>query len=263
MPESPECRILTDNLIATFQHQTLHHVEVVGGRYLKEPIAKFHQLMYPMPDVSFNCRGKFLFWTFDDERVFALTLGMTGSFSPQPAKHAAIKFQFDKGDLYFTDIRRFGTFRIFDDVELQAKLRTLGWDILREPVPANLIAMIRKHNHKTIAEVMLDQSVMSGSGNYLRSEAMYRARIHPLRRINTLSDAELTTIATQLQTVANEAYAVGGATIQSFKDMYGNTGKFYDRFQVYSRKVDPLGNPVKKLTAPDGRSVFVVEELQQ
>jgi hypothetical protein len=45
--------------------------------------------------------------------------------------------------------------------------------------------------------------------------------------------------------------------------MYGNTGKFFDKFKVYSRKTDPDNNPVTKITAPDGRSVYYVESIQK
>ena len=109
MPESAEVRILTDQLNRSFGGQSLLGIDIVGGRYLKEPIQKFHQLIYPMRGTTFNCKGKFLYWTFNnDDAVLFLTLGMSGSFGSQ-SKHSALKFTFDKGEVFFNDIRRFGT----------------------------------------------------------------------------------------------------------------------------------------------------------
>lgn len=266
MPEIAEVKIFTDQLTKEFGGQALQDLEVVGGRFLKEPIAKINQLIFPMKNVKFNSKGKFLYWTFDEDDVFFITLGMAASFGPR-SKHSALKFTFDTGEAYFNDIRHFGTFKICDRVDLQRKLNTLGWDPLQEPlVPLDLPAKLRaRHGHRTIAEALLDQKTFAGVGNYIRSEALYLSNIHPLRIVNgpeKLSDYQIFSLATNIIKVVQEAYQQGGATIATFKDMYGNTGKFFDKFKVYSKKVDPNNKPVKKITAPDGRSVFYVESEQ-
>jgi formamidopyrimidine-DNA glycosylase len=58
------------------------------------------------------------------------------------------------------------------------------------------------------------------------------------------------------------AYNVGGATIATFKDMYGNSGKFFDQFQIYGKKIDPLGNLVSRELTKDGRSTYYVKGIQ-
>lgn len=267
MPEIAECRIFTDQLTKEFGGQALQDLEVVGGRFLKEPIAKINQLIFPMKNVKFNSKGKFLYWTFeDDDDVFFITLGMAASFGPH-SKHSAIKFTFDTGEVYFNDIRHFGTFKIADRTDLRVKLNTLGWDALQEPlVPLDLPHKLRtRHAHRTIAEALLDQKTFAGVGNYIRSEALYMSNIHPLRIIGgpeKLTDYDIFALGTNIIKIVQEAYKSGGATIATFKDMYGNTGKFFDNFKVYSKKQDPNGKAIKKITAPDGRSVFYVEGIQ-
>ncbi len=193
---------------------------------------------------------------------------MAASFGPK-SKHSAIKFTFDKGDVYFNDIRHFGTFKIADRVDLSIKLnQSLGWDALQDPYIPKMLSQKLRHKceTKTIAEALLDQRVFAGVGNYIRSEVMYLSKIHPLRPINGaygLTNQEIDTICENIILVTQEAYKSGGATIATFKDMYGNTGKFFDKFKVYSRKTDPDNNPVTKMTAPDGRSVFYVESIQK
>lgn len=274
MPEAAEVKIFTDQLTKEFGGQALQNLEVVGGRFLKEPIPNIKELNFPLKKVNFNSKGKFLYWTFgnwqfneevDDniETVFFITLGMAASFGPQ-SKHSALKFTFDKGDIYFNDIRHFGTFKISDKVSLEEKLFSLGWDALKYPtMPEALPNLLKsKHGNKTIAETLLNQKVFAGVGNYIRSEALYVSGIHPLRLVKDLSTEEISTLSSNIVKVVQEAYAQGGATIATFKDMYGNTGKFFDKFKVYSKKIDPNNKPVKKITAPDGRSVFYVEGVQ-
>jgi len=266
LPEIAEVKIFTDQLNKEFGGQALQNIEIVGGRFLKKPIEKFHQLIYPLHDTKFNCKGKFLYWTFDEEEVFFITLGMAASFGPK-SKHSALKFTFGSGDIYFNDIRHFGTFKISDHRGLEHKLNTLGWDALQEPIPFDLKQHLWKRcEQKTIAEALLDQRVFAGVGNYIRSEVLYLSKIHPLRPVSGgygLSNREIDTICDNIIIVAQEAYKSGGATIATFKDMYGNTGKFFDKFKVYSRKTDPDNNPITKITAPDGRSVFYVDSIQK
>lgn len=261
MPECAECRIFTDQLNKEFGGQSLNNVEIVGGRFKKQPINKLNQLIFPLTNTQFKSKGKFLYWTFDEDDVFFITLGMAASFGPR-SKHSAIKFTFDTGDIYFNDIRHFGTLKISDRIGLNIKLNSLGWDIL-EPTPPTILRSVRRFNNKTVAEVMMNQVVFAGCGNYLKSESCYKAKINPTRLVKSLSDEEIFRLCYCLQETVHKAYAVGGATIATFKDLYGNTGKFFDDFKVYGKKQDPLGNPIKRILTKDGRSTFYVETVQR
>lgn len=263
MPEGPECRIFTSQLNKAFANQSIQNIEIIGGRYLKEPISKFNQLIFPLTNTKFDCRGKFLYWQFDNtDEVFFITLGMAASFGPK-SKHSAIKFTFEGGDIYWNDIRRFGTFKISDTIGLNKKLNSLGWDILQEPIPGDILTLTRKFKNKTVAELLMNQKISAGIGNYIKNEGCYRAKILPTRLVSSLSDNEILTLYQESKLVAIEAYTLGGATIKTFADMHGNTGKFFDKFQIYGKKTDPLGNPVTKILTRDGRSTFYVEGIQK
>lgn len=262
MPESSECRIITDQLNCVFNSQSLLNIKIVGGRYLKQPLQRLPELTYPLSKTQFNCKGKFLYWTFKDDIVLFFTLGMTGSFGT-PSKHSAIRFFFDEGHIDFIDIRRFGTFKISNGDGLNKKLSSLGWDILRDEIPKDVISITRKHNDKTVAELLMDQKVAAGIGNYIKCECCYRAKILPTRLVSSLSDDEIISMYREAKLVAEEAYKYGGATIKTFADMHGNTGKFFDKFQVYGRKTDPYTNLVKTITTKDKRTSYYVEEIQK
>lgn len=264
MPEGPECRIFTDNLIKEFNEQSINSINIISGRYLKEPIKNFNTITYPLKNIKFNCKGKFLFWTSNYSDInLCFVLGMTGAFSSQQVKHSAIKIKFDNGDLFFNDPRRFGTFRILSDKELREKLSSLGWDILQENIPNNIVDRIKKFSHKTIAEVLMDQKIQSGIGNYIKCEACYAARILPTRLISSLNGDEVNFLYEEIKKIAEHSYSEGGATIKTFANMYGNTGKFFDTFQVYGKKFDTFGNTVSRVLTKDNRSTYLVENLQK
>lgn len=262
MPEAPECRIFTDNLSKSFDNQSLHSINVIGGRYLKQGINRFDSLKFPLNNVKFNCKGKFIYWQTDDQNMnLCFTLGMTGAFGPK-SKHSALDFKFDNGNIFFNDPRRFGTFRIFNQRELNEKLNSLGWDILQEEMPNNIIDQVRKFENKSVAELLMNQKIQAGVGNYIKCEACYMAKILPMVQVRHLSDNEIIRLYKAIKNIARISYEQGGATIRDFADMYGNIGKFFDKFQVYGKKIDPLGNPVDRIITKDKRSSYYVKNIQ-
>jgi len=273
MPEIAECRRYVDQLNAKFGGQKIQAINIVGGRYFNSGISGLSLLYFPWHNVEFNSKGKFIYCKFvasnclgffppRHDTIF-ITLGMAASFGERN-KHSAVEFVFDSGSIFYNDIRHFGTLKIeFGKHKLDKKLATLGWDALQEPViPEDIYAKIQKKN-KTIAEVLLDQKIFAGVGNYIRSEVLYLSKMPPFRNCNLLTLDEIDILCRNIIKVAKDAYAAGGATIATYSDMYGIAGTYFHDFQVYGKKHDPLGNPVERLTAPDGRTVHWVKEIQK
>lgn len=272
MPEVAEVRRYVDQLSKEYSGKTLTSVKVVGGRFVKDKLEiSLNLVKFPLVETQFDAKGKFIYWSMKEQPVnnkpiyFFITLGMAGSFGKKN-KHSAIEFNFEGCDpLYFNDIRHFGTFKIiYNTSDLTKKLNELGWDPLQQPsFSGNLIPKLRNFNYKTIAEVLMDQKIFAGVGNYIRSEALYRAGLKPDRYISAMKDDEIKSLCNHIIDVVQEAYKCGGATIATYSDLYGNVGTFYDQFKVYGKKKDPLGNPVIKMTAADGRTVHYVESIQK
>lgn len=260
MPEIAECKIFTEQLSQKFKGSSLLDLCILGGKFLKEPIKNLGGVSFPLTNVSFHSKGKFLYWKFDDGVYFFITLGMTGGFGAHQ-KHSHLQFKFDNGSIYFNDPRHFGTFRaILSQKELEDKLNTLGWDPLQEPdYDLNLVvANLRKHNHRTIAEELLNQRIFAGLGNYLRSEILYDTQIAPLTLIGELADEDLLRICRSYKRIAEEAYQHKGTTLADFSDLEGKKGEHKDFLKVYRKKLDPLGRKVMKMSGPEGRSIYYV-----
>lgn len=272
MPEIAEVRRYVDQLNTEYGGHDLLNVEVVGGRFAKsddDTGTNLACLDFPLRSVKMASKGKFIYWEMLDSCEvrqhlwFFITLGMSGSFGKHQ-KHSALKFTFDNGEVFFNDPRHFGTFKVVtEELEWKLKLATLGWDPLQYPIiPSDITKTLRKKSDKTISEVLLDQRIFAGVGNYIRSEALYAAKIHPNKLIRDLSDSDLEKLCSEIILIVKEAYAAGGATIATYSDLYGNVGTFFKQFKVYSKKQDPLGNTVSKLTAADGRTVHYVPGIQ-
>lgn len=216
-----------------------------------------------MSDVS--CKGKFIYIVLQNDWTIWNTLGMTGSWSSKQVKHSRAEIILDNGtSVFFNDARNFGTLKYVHGLDaLNEKLASIGPDMLSEHVDnALFISRMRKKNKRTITENLMDQTLVSGVGNYLKSECLYFAGISPYRTCESISDTELISLSDTIKAVIRQSYKTGGATIYTFKNFEGEKGQYTSRFAVYNQEKDPNGHEVKSFTSPEGRTTFWVPEVQ-
>jgi formamidopyrimidine-DNA glycosylase len=183
---------------------------------------------------------------------------MTGQWAHDASKHTRVEFLTSGEKVFYNDIRNFGTLKFVKGPKpLIDKLQSLGPDLLSEECPAGLfIACLRQQNSKLIVQALMDQSVVSGIGNYIKSDSLWLAGISPHRKVSEITDEELQTLNKAVREVMLASFESGGATIRSYKNFDGKEGEYGSKFLVYNRKVDPLGNVIKKEKTKDGRSTF-------
>ncbi len=287
MPEGPEVRSLVDSLQYEFVQAHSHELRsasIVSGRYLREEPANFGLLQDAQGSGSklreVRCKGKFIYFVFDNFDVWS-TLGMTGGWTTYPhRKHIRFSLTFKNLDqnrlatLYYYDQRNFGTLKISKDkAELEAKLKSLGYDWLSEdtrPSEEDWLELGKKaaKRKRPLCVFMMDQKKSAGIGNYVLSEALYRARIHPFACTSALDEEGWASLHAAVQSVLDESYAAqrpiideeaGKAHRRHQGKRYGNND-FY--FRIYSRSVTSEGHQVTKMTGTHKRSIFFAQEVQ-
>lgn len=262
IPEGPEARTIGDEL-NRFVGMTIREAFVISGRYARGSLdlskMKNSQIMRVL------VKGKLLaFVLSNNEEVFAAlsTLGMTGEWCVQsaPPAHARIELTLagaGEQTLYFNDKRNFGTFKVVSHAEMRRKFAELGPDIMPSrnmwgsiAFPEFKARIARFGKTLTLAEGLLDQRIVSGVGNYIRSDAMFLARMSPHRPISGLSDDELRSIWHALHVIAVSSYAnvhpedqvnpdrrfehlcYGRPESESFTDKHGHTVFFNKEIQA-------------------------------
>lgn len=232
---------------------------------------------HPLRVQRIDTRGKFLYWTLrkihwtdqdpsDGACWLLATFGMSGQFSPQAGKHPCMEMKFRDGSaIYFNDPRHFGTIKFVSDRQvLTDKLASLGWDPLqdqlsdyREPPSYTYFDHIQQslQTTKPIGQLLMDQSIFAGSGNYVRAESLYAAKLSPWRQGKSLSFEEILSLCESIKTVMQDSYNHQGATILTYRDAYGAEGKYSGLFKCYGQKKDPEGHPIIKEPTPDGRTM--------
>jgi formamidopyrimidine-DNA glycosylase len=188
-------------------------------------------------------RGKFLWFKLDRPEVLVGHLGMSGQFLVQPKsapdeRHLRVKISLGKLDLRFIDQRTFGWLGVD---ETQNGFPTYVRDIAADPFDSqfNLDETIERFRKKKteIKRALLDQGVMSGVGNIYADEALWRSKIHPESRTETMKVLRIKELIENATSVMSEALSVGGT---SFDDLYinvnGESGYFERSLAVYGQE---------------------------
>lgn len=266
MPEGVEIRVIADQLSKKLVGKTIKSLSQIGGRFLTKNELSLLVLEKELPLTikNINCKGKFLYWKLEKDWYLFNTLGMTGKWSTEQNKHAAVEIKTDSETVYFEDIRRFGTLKAAQGHDkLDTKLNKLGPDMLSNPPDENLfLTRVGRCLKQPIVQFLMDQSHISGVGNYIKAEALYRAKISPHRLGFNMDVSTVRALRTAIIEVMQESYQMQGATFLTYGSLEG-AGKYASFFKVYRKAQDPLGNEVISEETADKRTTWWVPSVQK
>lgn len=139
----------------------------------------------------------------------------------------------------FKDSRRFGFLLLQPTRKIQSldPFCSLGF----EPLIDFSLTISKFHDSLMkraipIKNALLDQKIIAGLGNIYASEALFQAKISPLRLTNTLSIKETEVLLKEIQDVLTRAIAAGGSTLRDHIQPDGKSGYFQHSFRVYNRE---------------------------
>jgi len=258
MPEGPEVSYMRHELEKKFGGCILKSIEIKGGRYIRHGIPKELQELIkkklPLKIIEFENKGKFLYIKMEGDVYIGIVLAMTGHIMFEKTPYCHYEFKTNCGTFYLEDTRNFATLHIYTKSEMEKKLEKIGPDLLHDKVSNKLfIERIQKYPKKEIATVLIDQKVISGVGNYLRADGLYKAKINPHRLVKDISEKELISLKQHLQKIMKWAFK---SHIQH-KYMRSYT------FLVYGRKKTDQGEEVVANKIEKGRSIYWVPSIQK
>lgn len=258
MPEGPEVSYMRHMLEKKFAGCKLKNIEIKGGRYIRHGIPKeLNHLIkkeLPLKILKFENKGKFLYIKMENGIYIGIVLAMTGHILFEKTAHTHYEFKTDCGTFYLEDYRNFATIHIYTEDEMEKKLKSIGPDLLNEKVSNKLfIERIQKYPKKEIATVLIDQKVISGVGNYLRADGLYKAKINPHKLVKDLSEKELISLKQHLQKIMK--WALKSHIQHKYMRSY--------TFLVYGRKKTDRGEDVVANKIEKGRSIYWVPSIQK
>jgi formamidopyrimidine-DNA glycosylase len=271
MPELPEVETIRRQLAPLVEGREIRALEISDPRWCL-PLAPeaVADAVEGRRVTRLGRRGKYLVVELEDDVFLIAHLRMTGTLlydPPDGTPYERVRFTLSDGhDLRFCDPRRFGT----GELAVGAAARDaffaarVGLEPLSDELTGEALRLLARGRRAPVKAFLLDQRRIAGVGNIYADEALFRARIHPLRPAGSLKRAQYDALAGAVRDALTAGLAAGGATIDDFRHADGVMGSFQDEFLVHRRRGEPCprcGGEVVKLVAA-GRGTYVCETCQ-
>jgi formamidopyrimidine-DNA glycosylase len=273
VPELPEVETVRRRLEPVLVGRRFEHVEIDDARLTRpaDPAEVAAELIGERVE-AVERRGKYLVVRFESGRVLLIHLRMTGNVLHAPAgapvdvSHRRAVVNLDDGsDVVYRDVRRFGTWLLVEPGELSPYLATrLGGEPLGRTFTSRSLAAKLAGRKAPVKSALLDQRTLAGLGNIYVDEALWRARINPLKPARELGPDEVKALRDGIKRALDAGIARQGATLRDYRQPDGSRGSMQDEFKVYGRGGEPCprcGTPIEK-TRVAGRGTWYCPACQ-
>ena len=256
MPELPEVETVVRGLRRSLPGRTIQEVRLGKSDFIDDPVSLSRAL--PGRRISAVTRlGKFICIELApgsptvEGLHLVIHLGMTGQLTVKhpadkvtPHTHCFFALD-DRGELRYTDVRRFGRILVVPDSRIGEFRDQLGVD----PLEISLKEFSARFGSRRtrVKALLLDQRVLSGVGNIYADESLFRARIHPARIGANLKPAQLAALHRAVREILTDAIRLRGSSVSDYVDSEGNRGGFQLQHRVYQRESKPCVRCKKKI----------------
>jgi formamidopyrimidine-DNA glycosylase len=273
MPELPEVETIRRQLAPALEGRRLERIEVRDPRWSDPaPPEAISDALNGRAIGGLGRRGKYLVVSFEDDVHLVMHLRMTGNLLLVPADaeepgHLRVVMDLDDGNrLLFVDVRRFGTGDVLlgSDALAEYFASRLGVEPLSPDFTAEALRALARGRKQPVKAFLLTQERVAGVGNIYADEALFRARIHPLRPVGTLKRPQVEALRDAVVETLEAGIDAKGASIDDYRHVDGAQGSFQDRFLVHTREGEPCprcGTTIRKLRAA-GRGTYLCPRCQ-
>jgi formamidopyrimidine-DNA glycosylase len=271
VPELPEVETIRRQLAPHLEGRTIVDAEILDPRWTRpEPLRAVEEELRGATVERVGRSGKYLIWELSGDRYLLVHLRMTGAllFDPDVDPiHTRARIELDEGHrLIYVDPRRFGTGHLMQgaaerDAYLAARL---GAEPFTPEFTAAHLREMARGRTAPIKSFVLDQRRIAGVGNIYADEALFRARIHPLRAAGRVTGPQWDALADAIKEALAAGIEAKGATIDDFRHVDGARGSFQDLFLVHRREGEPCprcGTTIRKIVV-GGRGTYLCERCQ-
>jgi formamidopyrimidine-DNA glycosylase len=299
MPELPEVETVRRGLAPAMEGASIRRLHL-GRPDLRFPFPQdFATLIEGKTIISLARRAKYLLIELEGGLTIVAHLGMSGSFRieaeadegedkkvpgtfhyprSKDGKHDHVVFHLDKGEervcVIYNDPRRFGFMHLVErnKLDLYPAFAELGPEPTGNALSADYLASRFQGKSQPLKSTLLDQKVIAGLGNIYVCEALWRARLSPLRAAGTLvtktggPTPQLIVLTEKIRDVISDAIAAGGSSLRDHIQTDGTLGYFQHSFSVYDQEGQPCRTPgcggTVERVVQAGRSTFYCAACQ-
>ncbi len=265
MPELPEVETIKNELLPHIVGRQVTGVTLFWEGIVRQPtVEEFYSRLIGQGLTGLARRGKYLIFSLTSSEVLIIHLRMTGSLlvgqdSVEPPKYTRAIIHLDKDiNIFFRDPRKFGVMWLVKDID--SVIGKLGPEPLEAGFTPQVLAQRLTNRTAPIKALLSDQTFIAGIGNMYADEALFAARVHPLRLGGSLSPEEIEHLHRAIQRVLCSAIGNKGASVENYFRPDGTLGTAHFQFQVAHRlsgKFCPVcGTPIERIPIRNRGSYF-------
>ncbi len=252
MPEIPEITNRAREMKSALTGKTFQGIQVLQPKSLNLPEEQFVHALTGAEILDVSNHGKWIL-VETDHGWLLLNLGMGGEIllvdrNQMPEKYR-LAFDFNDGSTLAVNFWWFGYahFAAPDQLGAHEMTAKLGPNVTSFSA-GDLKALLRGQR-KQLKSFLLDQSKMAGIGNAYIHDILFLARLHPLRKIDSLSEEEIEGLWQAIQDGLRPAMEKGGAFYE--QNLFGQKGGFtFENVLIGYREGQPCpncGTPIEKI----------------
>jgi len=231
MPELPEITVLASQMDKETAGKRIAECEVKQPKNLNMPAKEFTQTIKGKTINQVSSCGKWLFIKLGATHFMLVNLGMGAEltyFTPNqklPEKYQ-FKLAFSDGTGFTAHFWWFGYVHLVAEKDLSSHNMTarLGKSPTDETFTLDYFRKLLAKKKTGVKTFLLDQKNVAGIGNVYIQDILFKAKLHPNRKISTLSEKETEELYDAVGDVLRRGIELRGLAYE--KDFYGQRGKF-------------------------------------
>lgn len=257
MPELPEITVIAGQMNKELVGKRVSETEARQPKTLNMPVPKFAKTLKGKTVKGVTARGKWLFVELDSKHFLLINLGMGAElvyFKPNGKLPETYQFRlvFSDGSGLTARFWWFGYIHLVAEEDLPKHKMTanLGISAVDKALTLKRFKeLLEKRKRSNVKAFLLDQKNMAGIGNVYAQDPLFMAKLHPNRKISTLSDKEIGDLYRAVRAVLNKSIKLRGLAYET--DFYGSKGRYTgDLFLVGYRQGKPCptcGTAIQKI----------------
>lgn len=252
--------------------------QIIGQKILRVHLGPQHCIQSLVPKDSLDLcllegqtiqrierKGKFLKISLEEYQLL-VHLGMSGVllYQHDPRPHTHIRLCLAKGDLLYSDPRRFGHWELKQHGDLLNSWEKLGPDALNPELNPLALSQRTQNSRRSIKDLILDQSIIAGIGNIYACEALFAAGVHPKKTGAQISSTQWQKICQAAKEIMELSIEHKGTTFSDYRLTNGKGGSFQGFLKVFQKEGLPCPQcaaPIVRITQ-QARSTFYCPHCQ-
>jgi len=254
--ELPELTVLSEQMAKEIAGKKISKFDVANPKCLNMPLNQFHKIIIGRAVKSVESRGKWLFIKLDSGYVLLFNPGMGADviyFKPsdKPPEKYQIKFTLNDETGFTIRVWWFCYLHLMkaDKLGEHKLVGKLGINPMDKDFTLNDFKQLLTKKGGSIKTFLLDQKNIAGIGNVYVQDMLFNAKIHPNRKISSLTDKETEALFKSMRLVLNESIRHGGLAYE--RDFYGNKGRYgAEQFKIAYKPDKPCptcGTRIQKI----------------